>query len=82
MLLIARVLRSVARVYDTPGCVCLARAARIARVGIARVKCLQLIIHKKNFFFFSPHIKFICNFDEFLIKVCDGKLVILIIRVK
>ena len=53
MLLIARVLRSVARVYDTPGCVCLARAARIARVSIARVKCLQLIIHKKKFLFLA-----------------------------
>ena len=45
---IARALRGVARVYDTPGCVYLARAARIARVSIARVECLQLIIHKKN----------------------------------
>ena len=48
---IARALHGVARVYDTPRCVCLIRAARIARVVIARVECLQLIIHKKNFSF-------------------------------
>lgn len=49
--LIARALRGVVRVYDTSGCVCLARAARVARVSIARVECLQLIIHKKIFSF-------------------------------
>ena len=52
--LIARALRGIARVYDTPGCVYLARAARIARVAIARAECLQLIIHKKIFSFFLP----------------------------
>ena len=50
---IARALRGVARVYDTPGCVYLALAARIARVSIARVECLQLIIHKKILLFLA-----------------------------
>ena len=52
--------------------------SRFARVSTT----LEMTIFLNIFYIFVCLLKFLCNFAMFLIKFCDEKLVIILIRVK